>query len=151
MLIFVIVALTIYTAMHLLVFWGMHPLLARHRAVPTLAWLLMVPMILAPFALRMLERFGYDAAARALAWTGYTWMGFLFIAFSMVTVIALWEVISFLLSKIISPLPHLSLRSPQSAALIFIITLTAGIYGLHEGREFGLRAVVHLHFVARRA
>ena len=57
---FVAVFLCVYTGMHLLVFWGMHPLLARHPAVPTLSWLWMGPMIVAPIAVRLLDRGGYE-------------------------------------------------------------------------------------------
>ena len=140
MLLFVITALLIYTAMHLIVFWGLHPLLARHRALPTLSWVLMVPMIFAPVGVRLLERYGYEWGARSLAWVGFTWMGFLFIAFSMFILLFAFEVIFFILKRI-TPLPRLTLRSAQSAAIIFIITLTAGIYSLHEATDLRVERI----------
>ncbi|PLX40978.1 MAG: metallophosphoesterase [Deltaproteobacteria bacterium] len=140
MTLFVITALLIYTAMHLVVFWGMHPLLARHRALPTLSWVLMVPMIFAPVGVRLLERYGYEWGARALAWTSFTWMGFLFIAFSMFIILFAFEILFFILKRI-TPLPRLSLRSAQSAAIIFIITLTAGIYSLHEATDMRVERI----------
>ena len=117
MTLFVLVFLSIYTGMHLLVFWGMHPLLARHPAVPTLAWLWMVPMVLAPLAVRLLDRSGYEAPARGLAWVAYSWLGFLFIAFSFFAVIGVLELLLWGLPKLITSLPRWSVDGPQSAAL----------------------------------
>ena len=87
MILFLASFLAIYTGTHAIVFWGMHPLLSGHLALPSLTWEWMALMILAPVAVRVLDRSGHDLIARALAWVGYSWMGFLFLAFSLFTLL----------------------------------------------------------------
>ena len=100
MLLFVLVFLSLYTAMHLLVFWGIHPLLAGHPLLPALNWLWMGLMIFAPLLVRLLDRGGHELPARALAWIGYTWMGFIFLAFCLCTLLAGWELLAWALGRI---------------------------------------------------
>ena len=135
MLLFVLTFLAIYTAMHALVFWGMHPLLAGHPALPSLAWIWMGAMIVAPLIVRLLDHSGHELAARGLAWIGYSWMGFAFIAFSLCTLLGLWEILAWLLPKISSGLPRLSIHGAISAGVILLITLATGLYGLHEAND----------------
>jgi len=91
MLLFVISFLAIYAAMHALVFWGVYPLLAGHPLLPTLAAGWMALMIVAPVAVRLFDRTGYQVPARALAWVAYSWMGFLFLAFALFLIFGLWH------------------------------------------------------------
>ena len=53
--IFLAVVLSIYTVMHGLVFWGIHPLLSGSPAARIIAALWMALMIFAPVAVHMLE------------------------------------------------------------------------------------------------
>ena len=141
MLLFVLTALAIYTAMHLLVFWGIHPLLAGHPLLPTLNWLWMGLMILAPLLVRLLERGGQELAARALAWVGYCWMGLVFIAFSLCTVLAGWETLVWIFGRVWSWAAQLSVHGPISAALVVAVTLGAGLYGLYEAGHLRVETV----------
>ncbi|AMV73624.1 metallophosphoesterase [Desulfuromonas carbonis] len=141
MLGFVLVFLTIYTGMHLLVFWGIHPLLAGHPLLPTLNWIWMGLMILAPLLVRLLERGGQELAARGLAWVGYSWMGFLFIAFSLCVLLAGWELFCWLLGRAWPLVAQLSLHGGLSAGLIVATTLAAGLYGLYEAAHLRVERV----------
>ena len=127
-IIFVTTALGIYSAMHLLVYWGIRPLLRRHRALPAMVISWMAPMILAPVIVRMLDKAGLGDLARQLAWVGFTWMGFLFIAFSLFLPLGLWELFARLQKKLKPSAPRLALHGAQTAGAIFLITLVAGRY-----------------------
>ncbi|MBU4262621.1 MAG: metallophosphoesterase [Proteobacteria bacterium] len=129
MILFLAVAISIYTAMHCLVFWGIHPLLAGHRylAVSVLLWMLM--MIISPFAVRLLDTNGSPQAARLLALTSYTWMGLLFLAFCLFAVIGMVELLSPLPPLINPAMPRLPLHGTLTAATVLLFTLVTGIYG----------------------
>ena len=141
MLWFVLIFLSIYSAMHLLVFWGIHPLLAGHPLLPTLNWLWMGLMIVAPILVRMLDRGGLELPARALAWVGYSWMGFIFIAFSLCALLAGWELIFWLFGKIWPIVAKLSIHGGLTAGLIVIIALAAGLYGIYEAGHLRVERV----------
>jgi predicted MPP superfamily phosphohydrolase len=139
---FLAVVMIVYTGMHLLVFWGMHPLLSRHLAVPTLAWVWFIPMIFAPVAVRLLERGGYEASARALAWVGYSWMGFLFLAFCLFVIVAALSGAAWLLPKVFSRIPRIEVHGALSASLAFLIALGAGLFALYEANHIRVERVV---------
>jgi predicted MPP superfamily phosphohydrolase len=134
---FIMVFLGIYGAMHALFLWGMAPLLSRR---PGTAWLLrgwMLPMLVAPIAVRMLDRAGYFDMARILAWIAYSWMGLLFIACCLLLPLLCWRLPGMTLSRTRRTSRHKIPRSPTSAAIILLATLGAGMYGFYEAA--GLR------------
>jgi len=141
MILFLTLAISIYTAMHCLVFRGIHPLLAGHRyaALAVLLWMLM--MIIAPMGVRLLETGGSPQAARLLALTGYTWMGLVFIAFSLFAVIGLAELLSRLPPFLIPALPRLPLHGTLTAAAVLLFTLATGIYGYNQAKNIRVEKV----------
>ncbi|MBN1140583.1 MAG: hypothetical protein JXB25_02120 [Deltaproteobacteria bacterium] len=72
MRLFFFIFILVYLMMHGVVFWGVHPLLRGHRALPVLAWIWMGCMIIAPLSIRFLERGGWPFMARGLAWVGFS-------------------------------------------------------------------------------
>lgn len=141
MLLFLLIFLTLYSAMHLLVFWGIHPLLAGHPLLPALNWVWMGLMIAAPLLVLLLERSSHELAARALAWVGYSWMGFLFIAFSLCTLLGGWELLCWLLGRAWPLAAKFSLHGGLSAGLIVATTLAAGLYGIYEAAHLRVERV----------
>ncbi|MGM0416481.1 MAG: metallophosphoesterase [Thermodesulfobacteriota bacterium] len=139
MLLFLTIFISIYTAMHAVVFWGMHPLLKGHRALPTLTWIWMALMIAAPLLVRVLEKGGYDLAARALAWVGFCWMGFLFLAFSVFVLVGAWHLLSLGLSRL--GVPNLSIHGPVCALIVALLVLGAGVYGMYEATDLRVERV----------
>ena len=71
----------IYSGMHAFVYVWARNLVAGHRLIQLLGLGFMGLMILAPVAVRGLERNGHEVLARWTAYTGYWWMGFIFLAF----------------------------------------------------------------------
>jgi predicted MPP superfamily phosphohydrolase len=141
LIIFIAVAVSVYTAVHALVYWGIRPLLIGHPFVPTLVRVWMALMILAPVAVRVVERTGHELVARALAWVGYSWMGLVFLAFSVFVAIGVWELLAWLLATGLPLLPRFSIHGPQSAAVVLLITLAAGLYGFYEASQLRVETV----------
>lgn len=141
MLLFVLIFLTIYGLMHALVFWGMHPLLVSHPALPGLVWAWMGLMIGSPAAVRLLDRSGYAAAARGLAWVSYCWMGLLFIAFCLFAAMAAWHLLALLAKQLLPGQPLLTLHRPVGSALVLLVALAAGLYGVYEANDLRIEKI----------
>jgi len=138
---FLLVFFTLYGAMHALVFWGMHPLLRGHPALPTLTAGWMALMAVAPVAVRLLDRGGLEAPARALAWVGYSWMGFLFLAACLFACVALLHLAALFLARVSPALPLLTPHRPAGAAAVLLVVLVAGLYGFHEASRLRVERV----------
>jgi len=141
MSLFLLSFLTIYGGMHLLVFWGIHPLLKGHPALPTLTWLWMGLMIFSPILVRLLDRSGYEMTARGLAWVGYSWMGGAFLAFSLFLLVGAWELLALIAGRLLQQLPNLSLHGAVSAALVLLAVIAASFYGLYEANDLRVETV----------
>lgn len=139
--IFLAVVLSIYTVMHGLVFWGIHPLLAGSPAARIIAALWMALMIFAPVAVHMLEDRGFELPAQILAWVGYTWMGLVFLAFWAFLIVGVYELIAWLLSAGISAVPRHSLRGTGGATVVVLLVLAAGFYGFMEALNIRVETV----------
>jgi hypothetical protein len=141
MKLFFLVFLITYAGMHSVVFWGFHPLLKGHPALPTLTWIWMVGMITAPIMVRFSEHSGFEALARGLAWVSYSWMGVVFIAFSLFTVVGVWELIA-RLSHYLSPqLPNLSLHGAVTATVVLFAVIAASFYATYEATNLRIEQV----------
>lgn len=138
---FFTVFLLVYAGMHALVFWGLFPLLARHGAVPGIAVAWMVLMIAAPFAVRLLERQGYDAAARAAAWVTYSWLGFLFLAFCLFALAGAAQLALHLGGFFHAPLADVQVRTAAASAAVLLAAAAVGLYGFHEARRLTVERV----------
>jgi predicted MPP superfamily phosphohydrolase len=141
LLLFVSLVISIYAAMHVLVLWGMHPLLAGRPAVSSLVLAFMVAMIAAPLVVVALERAGREAAARGLAWVAYTWLGLLFLAFSLFSVLGAWESLAWIAARGFPQVPGLSVYGSRTAALVLLVALGAGAYGRFEARRLRVETV----------
>lgn len=142
MILFVLIFLTVYGLMHALVFWGMHPLLSNHPALPALVSCWMGLMTVAPVLVRVLDRSGHVAAARGLAWVGYCWMGLLFIAFCLFAGVAAWHLLALLCQRLLPGLPLLTLHRPAVTALVLLTTLSAGLYGFYEAADLRVEKII---------
>ncbi|MEZ4599886.1 MAG: metallophosphoesterase [Syntrophotaleaceae bacterium] len=142
MVLFLLTFLTLYASMHALVFWGIYPLLTGHRALPTLVGVWMGMMILAPVMVRLLDRNGYILSARGLAWIGYSWMGMLFLAFSVLALVGVWHLIALALRGMQPGWPLLSPYGPAFSCLLLLVVPAAGIYGFFEATDLRVEKVV---------
>jgi predicted MPP superfamily phosphohydrolase len=138
---FVIIALSVYTVMHLIAYWGLRPLLVNHPAVPALVIGWMALMTISPFVVRFLERQGFELAARGVAWVGYTWMGFLFLAFSLFVLFGAVELLLFVAGKLRPAMAGMSVHTAFSAALACLLVLGAGLYGIYAAKRLTVEQV----------
>jgi len=140
-LLFLLSFLAIYAAMHALVFWGVHPLLAGHPWLPGLVAGWMAAMVVAPACVRLLDRLGQPLPARILAWVTYSWMGFLFLAFVLFLLVALWHLFTLLLARLLPPAAQLTVHRPAAGVLVLLCVLALGIYGFYEADDLRIETV----------
>jgi predicted MPP superfamily phosphohydrolase len=140
MIVFLVVFLLIYIGLHALVFWEVSPHLAGHGLLRqmTVAW--MGLMVAAPVLVHLLERLGYEAFSRALAWPGYIWMGLVFLVFCLCAILGAGQLLVWLMGKAVA-LPSINVRGPVTAAAVVFISMAAGFYGWHEARSLRLETV----------
>jgi uncharacterized protein len=140
-IVFLLIVLSIYTAMHCLVYWGIYPLLAGHPVGRIAVALWMALMIFTPVIIHLLEDRGIELPARILAWVGYFWLALIFLALWPFAAIGLYEIVNFLLSKIISAVPRFSLHGTVSAGIVMALTVAATIYGFSEASNIRVETV----------
>lgn len=132
MSLFLFIFFSIYAAMHLLVWRGVRPLLPDHPLTLPLGLAWGCLMLVAPVVTQLLDRNGYETAARSTAWLGYIWLGFLFLAFSGFVVLGAGELLAATVGRL---RPHWGVpafHGPQSAALVVLVTFVCGCYALYE-------------------
>lgn len=140
-MIFLAVVLSIYTAMHALVFWGIYPFLSGRPTARIVAVLWMILMIVAPVMVHMLKDRGAEPPAQLLAWIGYIWMGLVFLAFWAFLIVGVYELINWLLSAGISAVPRYSVRGAGATAAVVLLVLAAGFYGFMEALNIRVETV----------
>lgn len=141
MSLFLVSFISIYAAMHLLVWHGIRPLLPEHPLTLPLAVLWAGLMICAPAAIRILERNDWENTARAVAWFGYTWLGFLFLAFCGFAVTTAWDLLVTLLGRWLPLWATFTVYGAKSAGLILGLTLALGSYALFEASQVRIEEV----------
>lgn len=90
-------------------------------------------MVFAPMGARLSERGGHQTLAHVFAFTGYPWMGFVFLAFWIFLVT---DIVT-LLAKYTGVAPSLHnplLKTPGAAAVIFGVVAMVFLYGILEAR-----------------
>jgi predicted MPP superfamily phosphohydrolase len=96
----------------------------------------MAGMVFAPLVVHLAEKAGHDIFARGLSFTGYTWMGVLFLFFSSSLAIDLYRLLISLSGMILRA--DLSLFSPSKKAaflIAFYAAFAASIYGYFEALD----------------
>ena len=81
MSLFVLTFLSVYGAIHLYLFVKARSALASGLGASVAMAVLLTAMVVAPIAVRLLDRHGMHLAGRYLAYVAYTWMGLLFFFF----------------------------------------------------------------------
>ena len=136
MIVFAISFLLIYSLMHLLVWWGIRPLLPARRRVREALVVWGVAMIATPLLIRLLERLELDTAARLLAWIGYLWMGFLWLAFALFTAQGAWNGMVRLGSRLRPGVRDWLLSGRRPALFAVLVVLITGTWAFVEARQF---------------
>jgi len=141
MILFAIAFLLIYSLMHLMVWWGVRPIVpaGRRPRVAAVAWSAL--MIAAPVLTRLLERVEFDPAARTMAWIGYLWMGFLWLAFALFTAQGAWNGAVALGGRFRPALRGWQLAGRRPAVLALAVVAVAGTWAFFEARQLHVERV----------
>ncbi len=98
--------------------------------------LFLVVMIAAPVLIRVMEKGGHTSAARCLAYVGYTWMGILFLFFSVSLVLECARLGLIALRHFSGTRFHGSFLSGRAAFLIpLAVAIFSTGYGFYEGNH----------------
>jgi uncharacterized protein len=96
----------------------------------------MLLMIAAPFLVRLLERSGHEGLATVGAYTGYTWLGLVFLFISAAFVIDLYRFFLFLAGLVLkSDLSFLSISARNAFLIPMGLAVVISIYGFFEAKQ----------------
>ena len=138
------VAMSLFLLTFLLLYGGMHLyLFAKIRgafhlsAVGTIGLIIvMVIMILAPIIVRMSERYGYEALARVMSYTGYIWMGVLLLFFTISLLFDLYHLLIYAGGLILhKDFSYLRISPLYTFVLPLLISLGINTYGYFEAKN----------------
>jgi predicted MPP superfamily phosphohydrolase len=93
---FLLIFLSLYAGLHLYGFLKARSALSLGPMTAIPLAIFMAIMIFAPVMVHLVERFGLDSLARLLAHIGYTWMGLLFLFFSVSLLTDFYRLLIFL-------------------------------------------------------
>jgi uncharacterized protein len=132
MTMFLLAFIAIYGGMHCYVYIRLNHSFrfSRNSRLCFQGW--MVFTTVAPIIVRLLEEYGYDTAAKALAWPGFIWMGFIYI---LVTLLLLIDTASFSAKKLFKVSRYnqsVLLRPDITAEMALLLAVVFSIYGLWE-------------------
>jgi len=140
MAVFLLAYILIYSSMHALVAYRVQPLLPQAWPVRLGFYAFLGMMILCPILTHLADRTGHHALATCLAWTGFTWMGFVFVAFCLGLAFAFLELLTLGLRPML-PEWQAPLSPGVKAGLLIALSLAVLTYGAFEARTL---QVVHI-------
>ncbi len=142
MALFLLLYLTLYGSTHAYALWRARALLALGpvASLALAAW--MALMVLAPVLVRLSERAGWEAAARALAWVGYLWMGLLFLYVCAAWTLDLVRPLAALAARLCgAAVPTWVFGAKASFLLALALAAAGNLYGFFEARAVRTRHV----------
>ena len=133
MTLFLLIYFSIYGGAHLYAFLKLKKGFALGLPANLILAIFMILMVVAPIVVRISERHGYDALARGLSYIGFTWMGLLFIFFSVSFFFDIYRMLHFMAKMLTrSPLEDFTLSLRNFCALAILISFAVVIYGYFE-------------------
>ena len=131
---FLIIFLSVYTAMNAVVYLKARVLLPERWGVQAFFVLFLVVMIVAPIGVRLLEQSGYEEPARILATIGYNWMALVFLSLWVFLTVGVFGLVLKLVNVLGgTALPTFSGRGTSAA--VFTCVLLICLYGHMEARS----------------
>ena len=133
MTLFLLIYLSIYGGVHLYAFLKLKRGFALGFPANLILAIFMILMVVAPIAVRISERHGFEDLARGLAYIGFTWMGLLFIFFSVSFFFDIYRLLHFLVSILVrSPIENFTLSLRTFCTLAILFSFAVVIYGYFE-------------------
>jgi uncharacterized protein len=133
---FIITFFLIYGGTHLYFFLKVKGAFAPGIVCSLLLGLFLLVMVLSPVLLRVLEKEGLELPARLMAYTGYLWMGFLFLFFSAAIALDIYH----LLLHAVAYLSHRDLArfflsKRVAVAIPLVWAMATACYGYFEALD----------------
>jgi predicted MPP superfamily phosphohydrolase len=143
MTLFLLTFLSVYGAIHLYLFVKARSALTLGIGVSAAMALFLTAMVVAPIAVRLLDRHGMHLASRYLAYATYTWMGLLFFFFWLSLCLDVYN----LVMKLLALLPGSSTGSMMwqgrsSFTFITLVVLFLGGFSAYSAWQIRLERVV---------
>ncbi len=137
---FLTIFISLYAAIHALVFLRLRVLLPDRPIYPFLLAFFFLLMIFTPLVVFSLDRSGHDTAAKITAWFGLNWMGFIFPLFLGSCLLVAFDAISWLLNATNAVhLPTLSGRTP--AAILVVVGCLVSVIGFYQSSHLTIDRV----------
>jgi uncharacterized protein len=136
MSLFLLTFFLIYGGVHLYLFAKIKGAFHPGAAANVVLIIVLVFMVLAPIIVRLCERYGYDTLALIMSYTGYLWMGVMFLFFVSSLVLDLYHLLiraGVLISH--RDLSHLVLPPLYAFLLPLIISSAINVYGYFEAKD----------------
>jgi predicted MPP superfamily phosphohydrolase len=133
MTLFLLIYFSIYGGAHLYAFLKLKRGFALGLPAYVILAIYMILMVIAPIAVRIAERHGYEDLARGFAYIGFTWMGLLFIFISASFFFDIYRLLH-LLARLLtrSSLETFTLSIKNFCILAILISFAVMIYGYFE-------------------
>ncbi len=136
MTLFFLTFFLLYGSMHLYAFLKVRSAFAFNTATSIFVALFMMIMIFAPVIIRFSEKAGFDLFARLMSYTGYTWLGILFLFISVSLVIDFYRFILYsggiILKKEFS---FITISNTYAFLIPLSLSIIITIYGYFEARN----------------
>jgi len=120
MSLFLLIYLSIYGGSHLYCLLRIKAAFSLKKKATLLLGVFMLVMVLAPIAVRLTEKAGYERTAMIFSYIGYTWMGLIFLFFAGSLVVDSYRIIIWLLGRLFKRDP---LKIQLTARAAFFIPL----------------------------
>ena len=136
MSLFLLVFFLLYGGVHLYLYVKLKYAFALSALSSTGLAIFLVLMVLAPLLVRVAEREGLEVTGRVLAVVGYTWMGFIFLFFSLAITLDLYHALLSLAGKLFhfnGPAYFLSSRGSFLIACGWGVLVS--LYGVYEAQN----------------
>jgi predicted MPP superfamily phosphohydrolase len=136
MALFLITFFLIYSGLHLYLFARVKGAIPLGTGATICLIIFLIIMLLAPFLVRISERYGLENSARFMAYTGYIWMGLLFIFFVVSLILDLYRLFIYA-GSLTFPKGFSHLNPSPLLLFIFPALVSLGIntYGYFEAKN----------------
>ncbi|MCK4225244.1 MAG: metallophosphoesterase [candidate division Zixibacteria bacterium] len=136
MILFLLIFLLVYGGLHLYMFLKAKTAFAFGTKTSISLLLFMAIMVFAPILVRLFEKPGVEHVARLIAYIGYTWMGILFLFFSVSIVIDFCRLLAYLAGFVAQKdFSNLTSITPYHFLIPFLLSIFITTYGYFEAKD----------------
>jgi predicted MPP superfamily phosphohydrolase len=143
MILFILTFFLVYGGLHLLVFLRIRAAFLPGAGIQLLLVALLICGLMAPFLIRLAERYGLQTLAWIVSWAGYLWMGLVLLFFAASLTLDLYR-LAIWAAGFIRPFDASALL--PSARVLFLLPLAvataAAAYGFCEARRIRPEQIV---------